>query len=64
MKFFDGVFVLSLCLFDISVGKGAFVIEPSQVSTLFSFVTSFSPIWPYNIFTICKDYFSADDVNN
>ena len=30
-----GVFVLSLCPFDISVGAGAFVIRLSQISSFF-----------------------------
>ena len=33
---FCGVFVLSLCFFDFSLGEGAFVIGPSQISSFFS----------------------------
>ena len=35
-NFFVALFVLSLCLFDISVGTGAFVIGLSQISSFFS----------------------------
>ena len=36
IELFCGVFVLSLCPFDISVGIGAFVIGLSQISSFFS----------------------------
>ena len=35
---FCGVFVMSLCCFEYSVGKGAFVIGLSQISSFFSVV--------------------------
>ena len=37
--YFGGVFVLSRCFLDFSVVVGAFVIEPSQISSFF-FLTS------------------------
>ena len=36
IEVFGGVFVLSLCLLDFSVGEGAFVIGLSQISSFFS----------------------------
>ena len=36
IELFGGVFVLSLCPFDISVGIGVFVIGLSQISSFFS----------------------------
>ena len=36
IEVFCGVFVLSRCFFDFSVGEGAFVIGMSQVSSFFS----------------------------
>ena len=36
IELFVALFVLSLCLFDISVGVGAFVIGLSQISSFFS----------------------------
>ena len=47
---FGGVFVLSLCFFDFSVGVGAFVIRLSQISSLFSYNagnTHFSALYSY-----------------
>ena len=38
IELFCGVFVLSLCPFDISVGIGAFVIRLCQISFFFSFL--------------------------
>ena len=35
---FGGVFVLSRCFLDVSVGVGAFVIGLSQISSLFSYI--------------------------
>ena len=37
IEVFGGVFVLSRCFLDFSVGVGAFVIGLSQISSLFSF---------------------------
>ena len=37
IELFVALFVLSLCLFDICVGVGAFVIELSQISSFLSF---------------------------
>ena len=37
IELFCGLFVLSLCPFDISVGVGAFVVGLSQISSVFSF---------------------------
>ena len=37
IELFCGVVLLSLCLFDISVGVGAFVIGLSQISSFFSY---------------------------
>ena len=36
IEVFGGVFMLSRCVFDFSVGVGAFVIGLSQISSLFS----------------------------
>ena len=36
IEVFDGVFVLSRCFLDYSVGVGAFVIGLSQISSFFS----------------------------
>ena len=37
IKVFGGVFVLSDCILDFSVGVGAFVIGLSQISSFFSY---------------------------
>ena len=42
---FGGVFVLSRCILDFSVGVGAFVIGLSQISSFFSLNRQFKNIW-------------------
>ena len=40
IEVFGGVFVLSHCFLDFSVGVGAFVIGLSQISSFFSYITN------------------------
>ena len=42
IRVFGGVFMLSRCFLDCSVGVGVFVTGLSQISSVFSFTTSFS----------------------
>ena len=49
IEVFGGVFVLSLCFLDFSVGVGAFVIGPSKISSFFSYRKRMSNMLSYGI---------------
>ena len=46
IEFYVGLFVLSLCPFDIYVGVGAFVIGLSKISSFFSYIYEYPMVKP------------------
>ena len=62
IKVFGGVFMLSRCFLDCSVGVGVFVTGLSQISSFFSFVTSLFNFLNYFVWLRITDEGSLTEI--